>query len=200
MGDQSNSTFEDLMIRIAAGSQDAVWEAIEKYSTNIQRAVRRTLSDDLRRKFDSVDIVQSVWKSLLLKDQPLAGLQSPNDFVAYVCRMAQNKVKEANTHYRRVKRRDMRREVPLERPVSGADGQTAGAGEPRRDPTADAPDAIAQMREKWRDSVAKCGPRTAEIIDLRLQCVPDEMIATQLGISPATVRRDVQRLMETFVA
>jgi len=53
-----NEDSRTLMRRVSRGSEDATWELIERFGRAIQRAVRRALNKELRRKFDSLDFVQ----------------------------------------------------------------------------------------------------------------------------------------------
>lgn len=192
-------SFEELMQVVAAGSQDASWEIIDRYSANILRAVKQRLPAQLSSKVDATDIVQSVWKSLLRRDDVLPHVESPQEFVAYVVRMATYKVLEANRHWHR-ERCSIKREQPLA-PDSEGDRLARGLGanaSPRHG--SDDPVDIADVRSRWQRSITACGGDISEIINLRLQSVPDEEIASRLGISPSTVRRRVQKLLELFVA
>lgn len=201
MTGRTSSTFDELMARVAEGSQDAAWEIIQRYSANILRTVRRSLPDELRRKLDSVDIVQSVWKSLLAKNTPLDGLSSAAEFVAYIAGMAKKKVYEADRHYKGTKARDIRREVPYETTYAEGGGSdplpTTTIG--RVDLASDRPEMIVDVRERWKRSMETCGPRAAKIVELRLRRLSDEEICAQLGVSANTVRRDLQKLLESFV-
>jgi IS30 family transposase len=145
--------------------------------------------------------VQSVWKSLLAKDEILDGIQTPDQFMAYIGQMAIYKVYELNRHFRQTACRDINREVRLEE----ADGTAREEERGTRaflpvDVTAHCPDEIAEARERWEDSLADCGERATKIVALKLQRASDEQIGQALGVSPETVRREVRGILERFHA
>src|SRR5690348_8316026 len=102
--------FEALVARIAAGSDEAVWDLIDRYGKNILRAVRGHLSPELRAKVDSVDICQSVWKSLLRKGEGFDHIRTAEEFVAYVAGMARKKALETNRAFKHYQCRRVTRE------------------------------------------------------------------------------------------
>ena len=56
--------FASLMRRLRDGSEEAAWELVERFSSSVQRVIRRSLNEQMRSKFDSIDFVQAVWFSL----------------------------------------------------------------------------------------------------------------------------------------
>src|SRR5947209_4228292 len=61
-GRMSDDAFLDKLCR---GDEDAVARAFRAYAPYLRVVVRRQLSGGLRAKFDSADVVQSVWADLL---------------------------------------------------------------------------------------------------------------------------------------
>jgi RNA polymerase sigma factor (sigma-70 family) len=189
------------MLRICEGSESAVWQLIEKYSSNIVRAVRRRMPDDLRRKVDSTDIAQSVWKSLLRKDHGLDAIATSEQFVALISEMARRKTVENERFHKRTQARDMNREVQLHSKSSddvAVGGRAASCGLPDRSiPT---PSSMAELQESWERCLDASGERARAIVQLRLQQVPDEQIAARLQISVSTVRRIVHNMVESLAS
>src|SRR5438067_10166308 len=56
---------DNLLEQLGRGEVEALGELFEAYAPYLRAVVRRQLSDRLRPKFDSVDVVQSVWVQLI---------------------------------------------------------------------------------------------------------------------------------------
>ena len=52
---------DELIDRLARGDMQAAGALFDAYAPYLRALVRRQLSDQLRAKFDSADVVQSVW-------------------------------------------------------------------------------------------------------------------------------------------
>src|SRR5277367_1887044 len=89
----SSASFRELLHRVLDGSEDAARQLQEQYGEYIIMAVRRRMPRRLRSKFDSVDFVQDVWASFFRTAE--RQFSSPDHLVAYLTRMAQNKVVDA---------------------------------------------------------------------------------------------------------
>src|SRR4051812_20780661 len=61
----SDELSRQLFERLNNREVDAVEEAFLAYESHLRKVVRRQIPQGLRAKFDSVDVVQSVWASLL---------------------------------------------------------------------------------------------------------------------------------------
>lgn len=187
---ENRLTFEQLLERVAQGSEEAAWQIVEQYSPNILRAVRQTMPDVIRPKLDSIDIVQSVWASLLLRSDGISDLDTPERFVAYLISMAKRKVLATYRHYTRVASRSVYREQQLTDADSSLDGIQPGLAV-SRDGTAS---AVASVREAWARTMKGCSPQETDIVKLRLSGLSDSQIAGQLNISERTVRRVLEKL------
>jgi RNA polymerase sigma factor (sigma-70 family) len=192
--------FEVLIRRIAEGSDSAVWELLDRYSTNILRVVRRHLAPELRSKLDSVDIVQSVWRSFLRKGEAFDNIQSAEQFVGYIAGIARNKVLETHRHFTKYAQFDIRREVPFQQEFE----RDADAGDrpatDRIDPRCNDPSEIARARENWGFAMDRAGERGQRIIQLRLQGMTYDEIAEETGLSAITVRRTLASVLVSLTA
>jgi RNA polymerase sigma factor (sigma-70 family) len=178
--------FEVLMHRLRDGSEEAAWELVERYGSSVQRVIRRSLNEQMRSKFDSIDFVQAVWFSLFREREKFAGFQSPAQLMAYLMGMAKNKL--AHEHRRRLQtqKHDLRREQFVnENKVSLAECVTSVA--PR-------PSEVAQVRELWNSIIAGESEQNQSIVKYRISGMTFEEIGLQLGINERTARRVIDRL------
>src|SRR2546421_12074731 len=56
---------DDLLVRLCSGDMDAAEQVFIAFEPYLRKAVRRQLPTMLRPKFDSADILQSVWADVL---------------------------------------------------------------------------------------------------------------------------------------
>src|SRR5438105_5224550 len=89
---QQETSFAGLMERVRDGSQDAAWEIIDRFGTQIKQVVRRRLHGLLRSQFDSADFVQVVWLSFFRHPDLIRTFSSPQQLASFLEVMARNKV------------------------------------------------------------------------------------------------------------
>ncbi|HEX8199910.1 MAG TPA: sigma-70 family RNA polymerase sigma factor [Isosphaeraceae bacterium] len=179
---------EDLrafLARVRAGDEEAARELLTRYEAQVRLVVRRQLPRILRSRFDSLDFLQSVWRSFFrrMRAEP-EDFEAPQHLVAFLARAARNKVID---EYRRAcsRKQDKHLEEPL-----WAEGSRP------RDLIAevDSPSELAEAREAFgrlRDLVPE-GRR--EILELKLQGLTGPEIGARLGLSERTVRRVLEDL------
>jgi RNA polymerase sigma factor (sigma-70 family) len=194
---EKSSGFEVLIRRIGEGSDEAVWELLNRYSANILRVVRRHLPAELRPKVDSVDIVQSVWKSLLRKGEGFDHIASAEQFIGYIARVAQYKVFETHRHFTKYAQFDIRREVPLPSPQDPGEEVGKAPGD-CIDPKYQDPGDALQARESWSLAMEKVGSRGQRVVQLRLQGMTYQEIAEETGLSAITVRRTLASVLTSL--
>src|SRR5262245_33911435 len=111
--DQTSNDFHSLMSRVRDGDPDAATELFSNYADAVRKVVRRHLRQQMRRQYDSVDFEQSVWASFFLTSAENYAFLTPEDLVAFLSRLAFNKVVDA-TRKRLGVTRDSRRERSLD--------------------------------------------------------------------------------------
>jgi RNA polymerase sigma-70 factor (ECF subfamily) len=124
-----DAAFQDLIRRVRAGDTDAATVLVRQFETAVRVAVRARLFDaDMCRRFDSMDICQSVLASFFVR--VAAGqfeLERPSQLVALLTKMAHNKL-AWHVRYNSQQRRDIRRtrcEIIEEFPHSSSDSDPA---------------------------------------------------------------------------
>jgi RNA polymerase sigma factor (sigma-70 family) len=189
------SEFEQLMADLASGSEDAAWRITELYTPHILRVVRASLPAIIRPKLDSQDFAQAVWASMLLKSEYLSHLETPEQLIALLAATARHKVIDAYRHYTLTQAYNVRTEQALEpaQPLSSGFRTTdRESGIASRDPT---PSQTAMLREQWRLTIENCSPRDKEILAMRMRGETYDAISEKLGMSVATVRRVLDRVI-----
>jgi DNA-directed RNA polymerase specialized sigma24 family protein len=124
-----SAPFAEFLRRIRSGDAAAAEELVRRYESAIRLAVRARLTDPaLKRRFDSVDVCQSVLASFFVR--AAAGqydLDDPSQLIALLVRMAQNKLAGlARFHHRE------RRDAGQAGGLAGADLVTAAEPGPER--------------------------------------------------------------------
>jgi RNA polymerase sigma factor (sigma-70 family) len=85
--------FADTLERAREGDRDAMSALVEEYQPQILRVARRRLGPAMRTTFDSMDLVQSVHRSLILSlRRNKFTFDGPQDLVALAVTMIKRKV------------------------------------------------------------------------------------------------------------
>jgi RNA polymerase sigma factor (sigma-70 family) len=171
----------DLLERARGGCPDAARLLYERFGRAVERAVRRRLARQLRRYFDSADFIQSVWGSFFTSPRDYR-FDSPQALVAFLSRIAYNKVAEKTRQRLGTLRHDARREVPLDE---------AAAPVPAPTPT---PSQHARAAECWDGLTRGLPPRHRQALELIREGHTHEEIADSLGIDRSTISRLLKRL------
>jgi len=167
---------DTLLEKLCSGDAAAAERVFVAYEPYLRMVVRRKLPLELRVKFDSMDIVQSVWADLLhgFRD---AGWRfaNANQLRAFLVKVTRNRLID------RARRQQaaLLREQPLE-----AAGMEEGppAGEPP-------PSAVAQADELWQQMMELCPPAHHELLRLKREGYSLAEIAAQTGLHASSVRR-----------
>lgn len=176
-------TFRDLMRRIQGGDEEAVRQLLDQYGAHVFRAVRRSLSRAIRSKYDSQDFVQSVWKSFFTRREELKGFDTPDQLIAFLTRVAGNKVIDQGRHHLRTEKADVTRE----RSITDRDCVRTPAHDP-------SPSEVAVANELWGRIIAGQPEHYRRILDLRAAGYTYQQIADELKINERTVRRVLNKL------
>jgi RNA polymerase sigma factor (sigma-70 family) len=164
-------TLDTMLERLNSGDAAAIENAFLTYEPYLRMMVRRQLSAPLRARFDSADIVQSVWARLLL------GLRGGRWYFADAAHLRGFLVTAARNHFlNRAGRACLARQQAL----AGADQL------PSPQP---GPHEVAQADELWERMVELCPLAHRELLRLKREGLPLAEIAARTGLHESSVRR-----------
>ena len=185
-------SFKTLMQDLKDGSEEAAWKITEQYSGHIQRAVRKRLPREIRSKVDSVDIVNSIWGSFLLKRTKFLSIDEPAQLVALLTKIVANRVIDEHRKYTVCASRDIRSEAGSydEKSLQQDCANHIIAGNGALGGREDSPSQIAISREKWLALKSSLSQRDQQIVSLRISGLNYKQIAEQMeDVSARSARR-----------
>ncbi len=191
----TDSDFATLIARAKAGDDSVFPLLLEHFEPEVRTFVRVRLPKALRSEFDSIDFVQSVWKSFV--DGWTDGIdrfENPEHLLGYLAGIARNKVL---TEYRRrtkTKRFAIQREESLHVRRGDLEYQRDVAGtEPTPSQNVQAEDCWERLREGLDD-------RDVAVVELRRDGMKLEAIAERTGLSERAVRRVLESVRRSWEA
>ena len=177
----TSDPLELLVERLAAGDVSAADSLYAEFERYLRLVVRRSLPRRLRAKFDSTDVVQSVWADLI------AGLRAsrwhfatPDQLRAFLLKATRNRLID------RV--RQQRNAIEHERSLDDSAQAHRSAS---RDPT---PSQYAQAEDLWQRLLALCPPEHHALLRMKGDGLPLATIAERTGLHVDSVRRVLRRL------
>jgi RNA polymerase sigma factor (sigma-70 family) len=174
-----------LLEQLNRGDTAAAEQVFREYEPYLRMLVRRQLRPAHRVKFDSMDIVQSVWADVLegLRD---AGWNFSDraHLRAFLARLARNRFLDRCRKHRNA----LVREEPLS---DASPARAIATQEPR-------PSAVAQHNELWDRMLALCPPAHHELLRLKRQGLRLGEIAAQTGLHESSVRRILYDLARRY--
>jgi RNA polymerase sigma factor (sigma-70 family) len=177
----STAVLDTLLERLCAGDEAAAEQVFREYEPYLRTVVRRMLPRRLRAKFDSADVVQSVWADLLQRFREAGGRFTDRDHLSAFLITA--------TRHRFIDRyRQHRRAAAREQPFPPEDAAPEYASPLPR------PSELAQADELWEQLLAHCPPEHRELLRLKRDGLPLAEIALRTGLHEDSVRRVVRRL------
>jgi RNA polymerase sigma factor (sigma-70 family) len=178
---------QPLIDRARAGDVEAAGKLFEVVQEPVLRWVRARISDPLRRREESLDLVQTGIR------QALAGLerfewQGPGSFHRWLCRVVEHQMAR-HARYWMAAQRDAR-EVPIEcDPLSGESARSARAAPEVDEPGPRTRVLEGEQRELLREGVRGLPENERSVVDLSLQGLSDSEIAERLEMSKSAVQR-----------
>jgi RNA polymerase sigma-70 factor (ECF subfamily) len=174
-------SLEDLLERLNRGDPAAAERAFVEYEPYLRKVVRRLLPATLRSKFDSVDVVQSVYGDVLTAFRD-GGMRfgSVARLRAFLVTATRNRFID------RVRQHE--RSSPREVHLSDAPAAILRLSPRPR------PSQAAVAAELWDRLLALCPPEHHRLLRLRRRGATAQEIAAEIGIHEGSVRRILRDL------
>lgn len=171
---ERDDSLDQLLARLHDGDIEAAQQLFTSYEPYLRLLVRRQLSGELRAKFDSLDIIHSVWTDMLDGFRSARWqFDDPNQLRAFLVKATQHRlIDKARRHLR-----PGWREEPL------------GASGPHPASPAPSPTEMASARELWDKLLTLCPPQHRSLLDLKRQGFALAEIAEKTGLHASSVRR-----------
>ena len=172
---------EPLLQKLCQGDMDAAKQVFVAYEPFLRQFVRRQLPPRLRAKFDSIDIVQSVWADLL-EGYRGGEWQFPDAprFQAFLVQATRNRFYDRFRKHRM----SLEKEQPLGNMHTS---EMPLCNEPRAS-------EVLQAEELWKEMVALCPAEHQELLRLKRQGLPMTELVERTGLHPGSIRRILRNL------
>jgi RNA polymerase sigma-70 factor (subfamily 1) len=187
-----------LIVRARDGDVSALDQLCSVYAERVRRIVRLRMGAELRSKLESMDIVQDTLMSAL-RDLDSFNYSNEGDFLRWLSGIAENHIR-GNLDQLHAAKRDIRKEVPLERQSAGTCSQARGDLRPVAYTT---PSLILMRKEdmdKLERAMDQLKPEYRQIIMLaRIEGLQHKDIASHMGKSPEAVGMMLSRAMLALI-
>lgn len=177
----SSEPLDTLLAKMRAGDVQAAEQVFLAHEPLLRLIVRRKLSPRLRAKFDSVDVVQSVWVHVW------DDLRAAGDRIANAAHL-RNFLAQATRHRLIDRVRHLRNALATEEPLLPVHVAAAPAMPWPR------PSEEAQANELWDKMLALCPPEHHDLLRLRRQGIPLSGLAARTGLHEGSIRRIFRQL------
>ncbi len=179
--------FERLMERVRTGCPEAARELFEEYGGHIRLVVRRKMNRRLRSQYDSTDFTQAVWASFFTTSAEQFRFDTPEELVAFLAGMANNKLTEAYRNRVSAAKRDAGREQHFE---LGENDEVIIPRDPRQ-PT---PSQVLVAKEEWERLIEGLPSHYRLALELLRRGHTHAEVAERLDLSAKTIQRLLKRL------
>ena len=182
----NDDPLDGLLEKLGSGDDAAAEQVFRTYEPYLRMVVRRMLPAQLRPKFDSVDVVQSVWADVLHGFRQSGWrFESTGQLRAFLVKVTRNRFID------RV--RQQRRAVQLQRSMPDDLDHLPASDDPR-------PSELAQADELWERMLALCPASHHDLLLMRRQGRSLAEIAQQTGLHESSVRRILYDLARRLAA
>lgn len=177
--------FKSLLSEARKGDQQALSRITRQYEDEIRLVARFRMGRLLRPYLDSVDVVQSVHRSLMagLKNEQF-DIATPENLVALASTIVRRKVA--------AQWRKLRRQQRLDEGIQSSESlpyllQSLASGE-------DDPAKNAEIRDQIARFLAEMNEKERQVIELRLEGFSTADVARRLGLDADVLRVQLSRL------
>jgi RNA polymerase sigma factor (sigma-70 family) len=167
---------DGVLERLCSGDAEAAEQVFLAYEPYLRLVIRRQLPGPLRAKFDSTDVVQSIWVDVLHGFRE-AGWQftNANQLRAFLVKAARNRFIDRVRQHGRA--------VAAEQPLTETDQEALPVSSQPQ------PSEVLQAGELWEQLLTICPPAHHELLRLKRQGHSIGEIADRTGLHEGSVRR-----------
>ena len=174
-------SLDELLEKLNGGDEVAAQQVFITYEPYLRKVVRRLLPAELRAKFDSVDVFQSVCGDVLVAfRQGGMRFQTVAQLRAFLIKATRNRFID--------RMRQHRTAAHLERPLHDAEPAALPLSPQPR------PSESAAAAELWERLLLLCPPEHHQLLHLRRQGASASEIAKRVNIHEGSVRRILREL------
>ncbi|MGF1583549.1 MAG: RNA polymerase sigma factor [Gemmataceae bacterium] len=179
--------FQELLSQARQGDQQALEQLVAHYEPELRISARVLLGPALRPYLDSVDLVQSIHRSVLLglREEKFE-VSSPEHLIGLALTMVRRKVAR---HWRKLQRQQ-RHDAKADTSQNLPDVLVALT------PTHDDPAQVAQFKDQLHNLCDSLSDEERTIIEMRWQGHDTASIAQQLSLTPVALRVRLTRLKQ----
>jgi RNA polymerase sigma-70 factor (ECF subfamily) len=193
-----NHKTQKLVTLAKSGDESALDQLCRIYAERVRWIVRLRMGKELRRKLDSMDVVQDALIHALGGMEDFT-YENEGDFVRWLSRIAENTLRDNRDRFH-AEKRDIRKEVPLGSGGHATSGRLSGVPGPV---AATTPSVILSRKEdlaKLEKAMDALKPEYKEIIVLtKIEGLGYQEIADRVGKSSEAVRKLVSRAMTALI-
>ncbi len=187
----TSTEFTTLLEQGRRGDRGALAQLAQRYEAKLRLVARVLLGPALRPYLDTVDLVQSVHRSLLVGLRAdKFDISSPENLLALALTMVRRKVARHWRHLQRQQRLEARS-------TEGGDlpGLLASLSSPQSDPA-----SAAQFNDQLRQLCSNLDETEQRMLEMRLQGSSTAEVAQELGLNTVTLRVRLMRLRQRLRA
>jgi RNA polymerase sigma factor (sigma-70 family) len=176
-----NEPLDHLLVQLCSGDTKAAEQVFLAFEPYLRKAVRRHLPTALRAKFDSGDIVQSIWVDVLRGFRQAGWRFIDADHLrGFLFIATRNRlIDRIRQHQQTVGREKKLDEGGLQHFLSSPQPQ---------------PSEVAQAGDLWEQMLAHCPPEHRRLLGLRRQGFSLAEIAERTDLHPDSIRRILRTL------
>lgn len=193
-----NHKTQKLVTLAKSGDESALDQLCRIYAERVRWIVRLRMGKELRRKLDSMDVVQDALIHALGGMEDFT-YENEGDFVRWLSRIAENTLRDNRDRFH-AEKRDIRKEIPLGSGGRATDGRLSEVPGPV---AATTPSVILSRKEdlaKLEKAIDALKPEYKEVIVLtKIEGLGYQEIADSVGKSSEAVRKLVSRAMTALI-
>jgi RNA polymerase sigma factor (sigma-70 family) len=177
----NTEALEPLLDNLCRGDMTAAKQVFLACESYLRKVVRRQLPPRLQAKFDSIDIVQSVWADLLHGWRAGAWhFADVQRFQAFLVQVTRNRFNDKFRKHRIAFEREQRLDAmhTSEMPACSQ---------------AQAP-AVLEAEELWGQMLELCAPEHRDLLRLKRQGLAMDDLVMRTGLHPGSIRRILRNL------